>query len=428
MATTIITEPRQASEQRDTTTPAVGPLVVATDGSPASDAAIHAAHAFASRTGRAVELVAVHVPIPVVAAEVQFAVTPEMELSARESLRGRVEEQRIRLRLGMDWPLAVVSGDPAATIVRIAKEHDASLIVMGIGGHRFMDRVLGDELVLRVLRLGKVPVFAAAAGSVGLPRRVVSAMDFSGSSVRALRCASELMPRGGSLAILHAVSRDMDELNWTARNAGYSGTIGRAFDRVTAEIGFGDGGDRIDIERAVVGGDPAREVLALAKRRQADLIVAGSHGFNFLTRLMLGSVSTTLVRTATCSVLVAPPEDGPDFIEELPKATTIFAFHEWAERLEEFTRSNAGRRATLEVIEPEFGAQIAERSMVLVGASFDPRDARVQIMLGSNSSSAHLTRSISGVTAIQVLRDRNGRHLLLRVAHGRGQTLLTLER
>jgi hypothetical protein len=33
-----------------------------------------------------------------------------------------------------------------------------------------------------------------------------------------------------------------------------------------------------------------------------------------------------------------------------------------------------------------------------------------------------------GVKAIQALHDRSGRDLLLRVAHGRGQTLLTLER
>jgi hypothetical protein len=50
-------------------------------------------------------------------------------------------------------------------------------------------------------------------------------------------------------------------------------------------------------------------------------------------------------------------------------------------------------------------------------------------MLGdANDSGGHLTHAITGVTAMQVLRDRSGRDLVLRVAHGRGQTLLTLER
>ena len=43
-------------------------------------------------------------------------------------------------------------------------------------------------------------------------------------------------------------------------------------------------------------------------------------------------------------------------------------------------------------------------------------------------SEGHLTRNISGVTRIQLLKDVNGKDAFLRVAHGRGQTLLALER
>ena len=159
-----------------------------------------------------------------------------------------------------------------------------------------------------------------------------------------------------------------------------------------------------------------------------DLIVAGSHGHNFLSRLLLGSVSTRLVRSAHCSVLVAPPDDAPGFLEEMPEDRGRFAFYEWAERLEEFTRRNAGRIARMEEIDPEIGAQVAEKAASFVGAAFDPRDARVHIMFESQSGSGHLTRSIGGVTAIQMLRDAAGLDVMLRVAHGRGQTLLTLER
>jgi hypothetical protein len=128
-------------------------------------------------------------------------------------------------------------------------------------------------------------------------------------------------------------------------------------------------------------------------------------------------------------VLIAPPEDGPNFLDEVPAVTTRFASYEWSERLEEFTRRNTGRTGTMEVIDPELGAQIEERGFPFVGAAFDPRDGQVQIMVGDlGLKGRHLTRSIAGVTAVQVLRDRSGRDMLLRVAHGRGQTLLTLER
>jgi nucleotide-binding universal stress UspA family protein len=400
------------------------PLLVATDGTESADAAIAAANAIAVRTGQRVELLAVHAPIPVVAAEVQLATTPSMEAEACASLLAQVESQLTRLRIGHDWSMEVVSGDPAATIVKTAQNCGASLIIMGLGGHGIVDRMIGDELVLRVLRLGTTPVLAAAPSFLGLPTRAVAAMDFSKSSARALRTALDVVTPGGCIALAHVVSRDLDPVNWTEASAGYNGTIGRAFDHILAEVGS----DEVILSRKVLAGDPAKEVLQLTKETGAELIVAGSHGHNFLTRLLLGSVSTRLVRSGVCSVLVAPPDDSPDYIEELPRSTKIYGSYEWAERLEEFTRRNSGRTATVEVIDPDIGAQVEERDMRFTGASFDPRDARVQLMFAGRDADAHLTRSICGVTAIQALRDRQGKDLLLRVAHGRGQTLVTLDR
>jgi hypothetical protein len=39
----------------------------------------------------------------------------------------------------------------------------------------------------------------------------------------------------------------------------------------------------------------------------------------------------------------------------------------------------------------------------------------------------HLTRGIANVKSIDVLRDARGKDRVLRIAHGTGQTLLTLE-
>jgi nucleotide-binding universal stress UspA family protein len=298
---------------------------------------------------------------------------------------------------------------------------------MGLGSHGVFDRLLGDELVLKVLRLGTVPVFAVAPDFRGLPSRILAAVDFSVSSVRALTLGAKLLAKGGKITLAHVLPRDDRSTDVANPLAGYSGTIGRAFDRVLGEINCDNAGA---VDRNVLAGDPAKELLHLSDVLQPDLVVAGSHGYNFVSRLLLGSVSTRLVRGADCSVLVAPPEDAASFLEELPKAFSVFGFYEWTERLEEFTRKNAGRRATLEVIDPDFGAQVQERGVEFVSASYDPRDACVQLMFCSTTTGPerHLTRSIAGVKAIQALHDRSGRDLLLRVAHGRGQTLLTLER
>jgi Family of unknown function (DUF5335) len=101
----------------------------------------------------------------------------------------------------------------------------------------------------------------------------------------------------------------------------------------------------------------------------------------------------------------------------------------WPLALEEFTRRNVGRRARLELDDPALGAQTQERDDTVLGVAYDPRDARLQIMLGDmDGGNRHHVRSIAGVTAVDLLTATSGRDLVLRIAHGHGrvQTLLTL--
>jgi nucleotide-binding universal stress UspA family protein len=63
----------------------------------------------------------------------------------------------------------------------------------------------------------------------------------------------------------------------------------------------------VRIETTLAKGEPAREILELARRIQPDVICAGSHGYGFFSRLLMGSTSTALLREAECSVLIALP-------------------------------------------------------------------------------------------------------------------------
>jgi nucleotide-binding universal stress UspA family protein len=63
---------------------------------------------------------------------------------------------------------------------------------------------------------------------------------------------------------------------------------------------------------ALVGG-PATEVVALARKEDADLIIVGTHGRTGIAHAFLGSVAERIVRTAGCPTLVVR-EHERDFV------------------------------------------------------------------------------------------------------------------
>lgn len=68
-----------------------------------------------------------------------------------------------------------------------------------------------------------------------------------------------------------------------------------------------DGG--IPVEFAGAVGQPAEEIVELAAREQADLIVVGTREPGFLERLLGGSVSQDVARRAHCDVLIVHPHE-----------------------------------------------------------------------------------------------------------------------
>jgi nucleotide-binding universal stress UspA family protein len=62
-----------------------------------------------------------------------------------------------------------------------------------------------------------------------------------------------------------------------------------------------------EVTNVARAGSPAREIIAEARRWNADLIVVGSHGRTPLERFFLGSVSHNIAADADCSVRIARP-------------------------------------------------------------------------------------------------------------------------
>ncbi len=65
----------------------------------------------------------------------------------------------------------------------------------------------------------------------------------------------------------------------------------------------------IDVDYRLESGAVAERILGVAAETQSDLIVIGTHGRGGLGRLLLGSVTESVLRKATCMVLTVkgPP-------------------------------------------------------------------------------------------------------------------------
>jgi universal stress protein E len=427
---TRISEASHVFEHQRTAVPTPmvrGPLMVATDGTVRSDGAVRVARKIAEVTRQKVLVLTVHTPLPVMGPETHIAASPKVESERRTAQLLQVLEQMQRVGVTEPWPVKVTTGYPAATIAKLAKTIEASMIIVGLGGHGLIDRIFGDEVALQALRLGSVPVLAVAEDLEDLPSHALAAVDFSVTSQRALELGGRLVRAGGRVTLANVISADTDPMNVISMSRGHVREVSAALLRMTDTVRFAD--DVVCDRRVLAGDDPADALLRLAKEQDADLIITGSHGHNFLSRLLLGSVSTQLLRKSGRSILIVPPNDAPVLAEELSPRHDRFAFFEWAERLEEFSRRNLWRRARLEVIDPDIGAQVSEDDVPFMGASIDPSDGRVHLMFGARDGGReHITHRIEGVTAIQVFPDRGGGTAVLRIGHGRGQTLLTLER
>ena len=67
----------------------------------------------------------------------------------------------------------------------------------------------------------------------------------------------------------------------------------------------------LNVEEVIVHGDAAAEIVRVASEEEVDLIVISSHGRTGFGRIIFGSTAESVVRHASCPVLVVkpPPEE-----------------------------------------------------------------------------------------------------------------------
>ncbi|MDO9410893.1 universal stress protein [Patulibacter sp.] len=194
----------------------------------------------------------------------------------------------------------------AAGLHELAAETGADLVVVGASRHHGIGEVLLGSDAEATLHGAPCAVLVGPAGDPPVVGRIGVAFDGLPAGRRALRAAGALaVDVHGSLEVL-AVLDTTHPYAMYGTAGGYGDPRPDARDLLSSEVAEVRG--VLTVDPRLESGDPAREILELG--REVDLLVLGSRKHGTVLRILLGSVSSKVVRRASCAVLVVPDSDA----------------------------------------------------------------------------------------------------------------------
>lgn len=429
VAFALMTAPMDALEPIIAAPERRAPVIVAAGGREIATT-VRAGALVANRLGRAMSLVSVIEPVPTgILDGDNFPLRGTFWQELAEAARHRVERAMDVDQRGLARSVEILDGEVPLAIARAAREAQAPLIVMGIGRSRPIDRWLGTGTVLRTVRVAHCPVLAVGMSFTATPAAAAVGVDFSRASAAAAQSVGQLLASDATLHLVHVWQpANADDDTSAKDDDSYRRHLPRRFEQFVESLVLPA---RIDVKCETREGRPAECLTDFAAAHHVDVLAVGRHGGNLFQRLLIGGVAQRVLRSADCSVLIAPepiqrvPSHATEH-EARPEQTV--ERRDWASRLDAFTLRNAGRVVALEVNDPEHGVTSQELGYLLFEASYREPDGLVRIVLGeTHGRREHAERYVSDATRLSIASDARGADLILRIQHGSGDTVLTLE-
>jgi len=308
----------------------LGPSILCpVDFSEGSRGALRYAGVIAAHLGARLTLLAVNDPMLSEAAELASGRVTLVEDTVREVenfCRGSFESVTDR---PVDVRVEVAVGKPAPEILRVARERECDLIVMGSHGSTGIRKLFFGSTTERVLRETPVPVLVSPATDAGprsaddlrkIVRRVLAPVDMTAATGHQLAVAREVATAFDlPLLMLHVIEPVRSMMAGQPRLPKVD-----AERRYRAERELEAAGATIPAalkpEALIAYGEPAEEIAKLANDRDAGLIVMGLHSSPLMGPRM-GSVTYRVLCLAHRLVLALPPQPAAAVRLDLTRAT-----------------------------------------------------------------------------------------------------------
>jgi nucleotide-binding universal stress UspA family protein len=195
---------------------------------------------------------------------------------------------------GIEFNARVVEhADPAETILRLVKDEDYDLVVMGNRGETEAEVFSLGSVAKKVSRHAECPVFIVKEETK--VSKILVGIDGSENAEKALEHAVELAKKHkAKITLLNVGESVLLSLKpEVAREIGES-ILSDAVAKVKG----------VEFNTQLKFGNPAETIIKVAEKGNYDIIVVGSRGLSKIKRFFLGSVSDDISHHTRSSVLI----------------------------------------------------------------------------------------------------------------------------
>jgi len=143
-------------------------------------------------------------------------------------------------------------------------------------------------------------------------KNIVVPIDFSDVSKQVIERASLLAKVfTAKMWLIHVVAPDPDFVGYNVGPQEVRDSVANEIKkehRQLQELATKIEQEGVDVTPLLVQGPTVETILKQTEKREADMVVMGSHGCGVLRRMLLGSVSEGVLRECQCPLMIIPKD------------------------------------------------------------------------------------------------------------------------